>query len=214
MDGNTSIQTFVIPGFAGSPESHWQHIWAEERPHARMIQQENWYFPQLEAWAARLERELLAAGEGAYLVAHSLGCILTARIGEGPAAHKVRGALLVAPGDLEVTEQLHPGLIRFGSMPEKTLPFPSVLLGSRNDTYMSEQRARHFAACWGAHYVDMGCVGHINLASGFGRFERGYRLFDELLLKSADGKRLPPPVATGTGQASSRSHSQALRAIS
>lgn len=186
MLGKEPVQTFVIPGFAGSPEGHWQHIWAEERPFARMIHQENWYFPDLSVWADTLERALLAEPGEVLLVAHSLGCILTARIGEGAAAHKVRGALLVAPGDLEVTERLHPGLIRFGAMPERALPFPSVLLGSRNDTYMSEERARHFADCWGSQYVDMGYVGHINLASGFGRFERAYRLFDDLLAHSGE----------------------------
>lgn len=202
MRHTTPVQTFVIPGFAGSPEGHWQHIWAEERPHARMIMQENWYFPQLEAWASTLERALLAAENPVFLVAHSLGCILAARIGEGPAAHKVRGALLVAPGDLDVTERLHPGLIRFGAMPERALPFPSVLLGSRNDSYMSEERARYFGGRWGAHYVDMGYVGHINLASGFGRFEHGYRLFDTLLAPSAAEARLVPQAAAAiTGAA-------------
>lgn len=173
------IPTLLVPGFAGSPEGHWQHIWAEEQPHSRIVQQESWFRPEREEWVATLEKALLET-QGAYLVAHSLGCILAARVAAGAAAEKIRGALLVAPCDLAVTDSLHPGLIRFGAMPEDRLPFPSVVLGSRNDAYMSEERARQQAEIWGSRYLDMGYAGHINLASGFGRFTRGYQVLETL----------------------------------
>nr|WP_316651465.1 alpha/beta hydrolase [uncultured Gellertiella sp.] len=175
--------TLLVPGFAGSPEGHWQHIWAEERPHARMIAQQDWFRPRLDAWRATLEAALLET-DGAYLVAHSLGSVLTARMAESPAASRIRGALLVAPCDLDVTGLLHPDLIHFGDMPVERLPFPAVVLGSRNDTYMQEDRARSFAGLWGADYLDMGNAGHINLASGFGRFKRGYQALDALAART------------------------------
>lgn len=185
-------ETLIIPGLAGSPEGHWQYLWAEERPRARYVEQENWDFPDLERWAANLEAAL-AASDGAYLVAHSLGCILTAHMASRPVASKIRGALLVAPCDLEATGRIHPGLIRFGAMPESPLPFPSVLVASRDDPYMAFDRASHFADRWGSSFHDIGHAGHINLSSGFGRFNRGYRLFDALVERT-EAARLPPPA--------------------
>lgn len=184
MRAASSPETLIIPGLAGSPEGHWQHIWSEERERSRFVVQDNWDTPDIEHWKARLERVLIES-EGAYLVAHSLGCVLVAKMFDSRAVEKIRGALLVAPCDLAATETIHPRLISFGDMPQERLPFPSVLVGSRNDPYMSEERARHFAEAWGARFADMGYVGHINRASGFGRFSRGYQLFDNLVASTS-----------------------------
>lgn len=176
-------ETLIIPGLAGSPEGHWQAIWAQDRPESRFVEQKNFDRPDHALWKAELERALIDS-EGAYLVAHSLGCILVASMADSPLRDRIRGALLVAPCDLDQTENLHPGLIRFGGMPEGALPFPTVMIGSRNDPYMSEDRARIFAGRWGSRFVDMGNVGHINRASGFGRFARGYQIFDDLVSRT------------------------------
>lgn len=183
----SSPETLIIPGLAGSPEGHWQHVWSEDRDNARFVVQDNWDTPDIQRWKARLEQALMET-DGAYLVAHSLGCVLVAKMIDSAALGKIRGALLVAPCDLSATESIHPRLISFGDMPETKLPFPSVLVGSRNDPYMSEERSRHFAEAWGSRFVDMGYVGHINRASGFGRFNRGYQLFDNLVA-SAEHRR-------------------------
>ncbi len=182
-------ETLILPGLAGSPEGHWQAVWTEDHPESRFVEQKNWDRPDLMLWKAELEKAL-SESEGAFLVAHSLGCVLAASMADSPFRHRIRGALLVAPCDLDQTENLHPGLIRFHGMPDGALPFPSVLIGSRNDPYMSEERARAFAGLWGSRFVDMGNVGHINRASGFGRFQRGYQIFDDLVALSA---------AVGTG---------------
>lgn len=193
-------ETLIIPGLAGSPEGHWQAIWCEDRDGSRFVEQKNWDRPDLDLWRAELERAL-AACDGAYLVAHSLGCVLVAHMAQSPLRDRIRGALLVAPCDLDRTEALHPGLIRFGGMPKAALPFPTVLIGSRNDPYITEERARSFAAGWGSRFVDMGAVGHINRASGFGRFERGYRIFDDLVARSSATTPSVPDLA-GDGRRS------------
>lgn len=193
MASGQSAETLIIPGLAGSPEGHWQAIWAEDHPSARFVEQRNWDRPDRDLWKSELERAL-GGTDGAWLVAHSLGCLLVAAMADSPLRDRIRGALLVAPCDLDHTETLHPGLIRFGAMPDEALPFPTVLIGSRNDPYMAEPRARAIAERWGSHFVDMGYVGHINRASGFGRFQRGYRIFDELVARVSQppGAALPP----------------------
>lgn len=198
-------ETLIIPGLAGSPEGHWQYLWAEERPRARYVQQESWDFPDLEAWSANLEAAL-AASEGAYLVAHSLGCVLTAHMAHRPVAAKIRGALLVAPCDLTATGRIHPGLVRFGAMPDAPLPFPSVLVASRDDPYMAFDRAEHFAARWGSSLHDIGYAGHINLSSGYGRFNRGYRLFDALVERAEATRATGPAYGFATPGERPQSH--------
>ena len=170
------VATLIIPGLNGSAEGHWQRHWVRDHKAATIVRQSSWARPVLKDWLAALEVELERAGE-AWLVAHSLGCVLAANLANRPTARRVKGAFLVAPCDLERTEQLHPGAIDFGAMPTEALPFPSFVVGSRDDPYMDFAELRHYAARWGSGLHDLGHAGHINIASGFGRWERGYRLF-------------------------------------
>lgn len=168
--------TLILPGLNGSAEGHWQRHWARDRAAATIVRQASWSRPVLDEWLQALESELERVGE-AWLVAHSLGCLLAARLAERPAARHVRGAFLVAPCDIERTERLHPGVIDFGAMPTDPLPFKSLVVGSRDDRYMDFARLRRYAACWGSELHDLGHAGHINIESGFGRWQEGYQLF-------------------------------------
>lgn len=189
--------TLIVPGLNGSGEGHWQHHWLRERPEARLVDQDNWTCPVLEDWRSRLEAALEAT-DGAFVVAHSLGCILTASLAGRPSARKVRGALLVAPADLDRVEALHPCMVSFGEPPLDALPFPSLVAGSQNDPYMDVRTLERHAGAWGSDLVDLGAVGHINIASGFGRWEDGYRLFERL--KRPAGSRPAAVAAHGRGE--------------
>jgi predicted alpha/beta hydrolase family esterase len=170
------VATLIVPGLNGSAEGHWQRHWVRDHKDAAIVRQASWARPVLKDWLAALEVELERAGE-AWLVTHSLGCLLAASLASRPAARHVKGAFLVAPCDLKRTERLHPGAIDFGVMPTEPLPFPSLVVGSRDDPYMDFAELCGFAAHWGSEFHDLGHAGHINIASGFGRWEQGYRLF-------------------------------------
>lgn len=167
--------TLILPGLNGSGETHWQQHWLDDHEDAFLVEQEHWTHPVLEHWLYNLESELVAH-PGAVLVAHSLGCILAAKLAGRPSAEHVAGAILVAPSDIGITNEKHPGLIEFGEMPRARLSFPSILVASRTDTYMSFETSREYAELWGSGLVDLGDAGHINVASGFGRWEDGYVL--------------------------------------
>ncbi|AHG48251.1 esterase (plasmid) [Rhizobium leguminosarum bv. trifolii CB782] len=190
-------EVLILPGLFGSGEGHWQHHWLEDQPGSRCVAQDDWDRPNLDAWLPRLEGALEEAGE-AYLVAHSLGCLLAARLAGRSVARRVMGALLVAPCDLRDTEILHPGQITFGGMPTAPLPFPSIVVGSMNDAYMTVDRLSLFGRLWNAETRNIGLAGHINIASGFGRWRSGYRLL-EALKTQARGRRptvsMPPAFA-------------------
>ena len=81
-------------------------------------------------------------------------------------------------------------------MPTDVLPFPSIVVGSLNDIYMSPDRRVLFGRLWRSEIRNIGFAGHINVASGFGRWNDGYALL-ETLKKRAEQKRrhfLPMPV--------------------
>ena len=53
------------------------------------------------------------------------------------------------------------------------LPFPSVVIASTDDEYVSLDRARLFAGAWGSAFDVIGAAGHINAASGYGPWPDG-----------------------------------------
>ncbi|MBB3458439.1 hypothetical protein FHT86_006765 [Rhizobium sp. BK313] len=181
-------RVLILPGLFGSGEGHWQHYWLQDHPDGRLVDQGDWDHPNLQDWMARLDAALEEAGE-AYIVAHSLGCLLTARLADRAAARRVKGALLVAPCDLPATEALHPGHISFGTMPTEALPFPSMTIGSLNDIYMTLDRLTIFGRLWNSDIRNIGLAGHINVASGFGRWPSGYGLLE--MLKARARHRRP-----------------------
>ena len=156
-----SSNVLILPGWQNSGPLHWQTLWENQHGYQR-VQQHNWQRPLRGDWLVRLEETLLTCTEPAVLVAHSTGCLLVAAwAAHSQNTHRVKAALLVAPGDLErpdVRERI-PGWAPISLAP---LPFPSALIASRNDPYCAFERSQLFAHAWGAHFVDYGDVGHIN----------------------------------------------------
>ena len=66
-------------------------------------------------------------------------------------------------------------------MPRRLLPFPSILVASSNDPFLSMERARELAHVWGSRLVDIGPAGHINGDSGLADWPEGKRLLRHLI---------------------------------
>ena len=165
----------IIPGLNGSGEGHWQDYWLQDDPDAVLVSQRDWSRPDFAEWTAEIEKAL-ARHPGSILVAHSIGAVIAAGIATRPSRHLVKGALFVAPCDLLRVSSLHPGAVSVRGIPSETLPFPSLLVASRNDPYMPYEMAVQYADALGSDLVDLGRAGHVNIASGYGRWKRGYRL--------------------------------------
>jgi predicted alpha/beta hydrolase family esterase len=173
----------ILPGWQNSGPAHWQSRWEALHGMVR-VEQHDWMHPLRGDWIARLEEVLLdhaqAQGGPCILVAHSLGCLLTAAwASHSRNTHLVQAAFLVAPGDAE-REELRPVLTSWAPIPLQRLPFNSVLLGSHSDPYCSLERAQGFARAWGSEFVDCGAVGHINAESGLGDWPAGYEMLKNL----------------------------------
>ena len=174
-----SSNILILPGWQNSGPEHWQSLWERDLGYQR-VEQHDWMRPLRGDWISRLEDVLLSCDESAVLVAHSLGCILTAWwAAHSPAAAKVRGALLVAPGDVERPD-LAEHIPGWSPIMLQKLPFPAILVGSQNDPYCSAERAKLLADSWGARWVDQGNCGHINAESGLGDWPLGQSLLAEL----------------------------------
>lgn len=174
---NTNV--LLLPGWQNSGPAHWQSQWQAAHGYVR-VEQHDWARPLRGDWIARLEDVLLQCEEPAVLVAHSLGCLLVAAwAAHSRNTHRVKAALLVAPGDVE-REELRPVLTSWAPIPMLTLPFKSTLVASRNDPYCSFERARQFASAWGADLIDAGPQGHLNAASNIGAWPVGHELLQQL----------------------------------
>jgi predicted alpha/beta hydrolase family esterase len=179
-DQLTTPRVLLLPGWQNSGAGHWQSRWEAAHGYQR-VEQHDWLRPLRGDWIARLEDVLLQRDEPALLVAHSLGCLLVAAwAAHSRNTHRVKAALLVAPGDAE-REDMRPLLASWAPIPLRRLPFKSTLVGSRDDPYCSFERARQFAAAWGADLVDAGDRGHINAESGLGDWPQGHDIVLELL---------------------------------
>lgn len=142
------------------------------------MRQKNWHAPVLDDWLLGLEGAIRRADSPVVLVGHSLGCILLAHYFARvrPLRDRVLGALLVAPADVE-SEERAPAVLRgFGPIPARAFGVPTIVVGSRNDPYMSLERARHLARQWSAEFVDLGFSDHINAESEVGEFQDGLAL--------------------------------------
>ncbi|WP_210518204.1 RBBP9/YdeN family alpha/beta hydrolase [Hymenobacter terricola] len=174
-----TARVFIVPGLGNSGPDHWQTYFERMQPGFTRIEQRSWDSPDRAEWVETLAQAL--AGEDlsrVVLVAHSLGC---ATVAHWAAAygHRIKGALLVAPSDVETAHYAAFPTTGFAPMPLARLPFPSTVVLSRNDEWVTPARAHQFAEAWGSELVDIGNAGHINTASGYGDWPAGLALLDE-----------------------------------
>ena len=184
---NASV--LVLPGLYDSGPDHWQTYWERARGDCVRVEQRDWATPARAEWVAALDAAVSTMRGPPVLVAHSTGCATVAHwAATAKAGVRVRGALLVAPSDPEAASYPR-GPTGFAPMPLLRLQFPTIVVASENDEYVSIERAAEFAHAWGARLVNIGRAGHINSASGLGSWLVGQRLLEELLAPTSASVR-------------------------
>ena len=184
----------LVPGLEGSGPGHWQRRWSEELDDCQVVELGSWENPQRNTWINRLNLAVYRANRPVVIVAHSLGCILTAwwsKFEQPASTGAVVGAMLVAPPEVDFFPR-DERLTGFSPTPAEALPFPSLLVASRNDPWMGFETAKSLARRWGSTLVDAGDAGHINADSGLGSWDYGKALLARLI-QSVSG-----PAAAGT----------------
>jgi predicted alpha/beta hydrolase family esterase len=173
------MRVLLLPGWLDSGPDHWQSRWQALHGDIRVVQSD-WLWPRRGDWMARLEEVLLESKTPALLAAHSLGCQLVAAW----AAHsrntaRVKGALLVAPPDIE-REDMPPNLHPWRPIVRARLPFTAIAVTSSDDPYGAPERSAQMARDWRAQQVSIGPASHINDESGLGDWPEGRALLDQL----------------------------------
>lgn len=176
----SDIDILIIPGWTNAGPEHWQTRWERKLPHARRVAQVEWDKPICADWVAQIIATVAAAQRPAVLVAHSCGVSAVVHAAPKLAKGKVAGALLVAPPDHGVvaswTEPGSDWLAENGGfhpVPPAPLPFPSLVIASRNDPFCAYEKAQEMALDWGSDIADAGQSGHLNTASGHGPWPEG-----------------------------------------
>ena len=178
MHTNALATVVIVPGLRDHVAGHWQTLLEANLAKVRKVVS----VPPLQvdglSCAARVEaiQQTVRPIEGPLLfVAHSGGVIMLLHWAQ-KYRHAVKGALLAAPPDFETplpagyppieTLQAHGWL----PTPCTRLPFPSLVAASTNDPLASYASVERMAIAWGGTLVNVGAVGHLNPASGFGEW--------------------------------------------
>ena len=166
---------FIIPGLGNSGAEHWQ-TWLESAgDNVIRIHQKEWELPSRYDWVATIEEATSnTPNEEIVLIGHSLGCTAIAYWAT-EYGRKIRGALLVAPSDVEAPQYTF-DTKGFEKVPLERISFPTIVVASENDEWVSLDRARFFAEHWRSQFINLGNAGHINVASGYGPWPQGLEI--------------------------------------
>jgi uncharacterized protein len=173
----SDLDVLMVPGYTNSGPDHWQTRWEGRLKTARRVEQADWNKPDRALWSDRIVAEVAKATRPVVLIAHSCGvpAVVHAaqRLKPGHGIGEVVGAYLVCtPSEAKCAEI--PGIDPdFATFPRDPLPFPSLLIASRNDIYCNYDESGELALAWGSLLVDAGNSGHINTDSGHGPWADG-----------------------------------------
>ena len=175
----SAVRILLLPGWQNSGPGHWQALWEQQHGFER-VQQDDWLWPRRGDWMIRLEEALLADDCPTVLAAHSLGCHLVAAwASHSQHTHRVVGALLVAPPDLERAD-MPPQVQTWAPIHRQPLPFASTVVLSSDDPFCGAGAGLQMAAAWGSQIVTLAAAGHVNADSGLGDWPEGLALLDAL----------------------------------
>ena len=175
------LRLLLVPGGGGSGPQHWHRFWAASDDRCHWVEQADWEGGTRADWVGALEAEVARHDGPTILVAHSLGCVVTAHWA-GDETGPVVGAMLVAPADIETSDELAGAPYnQFVPIPRTPLPFPSVVVASSNDPLLSVERAEDLASAWGAEVAEIGPHLHVGSDAELGQWPEGRAILDELI---------------------------------
>ena len=185
------IHTVIVPGVGGSEHDHWQSWLQRQLKSCSRVQQQDWNKPVLHAWVEQFVKTVQAIQEPIQIVAHSFGCLTTvAALAQHPELNQnIKNLVLVAPanparfGDAGFARDSQNDYQQY--FHQLKLQVRTQMIISENDPWLNFQDALQLAKAWKIRPKNLGQVGHINVASGFGPFPEIYDfLISENVLKN------------------------------
>ena len=179
------ITVLFVPGLRDHVEDHWQTLLAAEIPHSVTVEPLTEHRLSRAARIAALDTALTRIDGEVVIAAHSAGSLMVAHWAMAP-TRRIRGALLATPADVE--NPLPPGYPAMADLqvngwlpiPRSPIPFPAIVAASSNDPLAQFEKIAGLARYWGARLHDIGAVGHLNPAAGFGPWSGALPLLKQL----------------------------------
>lgn len=174
------MHTIIVPGVGGSDYDHWQSWLQRQLMSCSRVQQQDWNAPLLSSWVQNFVDTVAKVNEPIQVIAHSFGCLTAvSALNEYPElTQKIKKMVLVAPANpARFGEQ---GFARDSSndysayFHQLKLKVPCEMIISENDPWLNFEDAKQLAKAWNLRPHNLGQVGHINVASGFGPFPEIY----------------------------------------
>lgn len=167
----------IVPGLRDHVDQHWQTLLAQQLPQVKTVPPMGREDLDCKKRTQAIETTMASIAGPVLIVAHSGGCIMVAHWAQTSAhVHRVCGALLATPPDFErPMPEGYPSLDALNAggwlpVPCQKLPFRSLVATSDNDPLASHDSVTALAQAWGSETVDLGAVGHLNPASGYGEW--------------------------------------------
>lgn len=176
-----------LPDDRVPPRDHWQSRWQQKLSTARLVMPHAQHAPERARWIEAVSAAANAAERPLIMVGHGHG--IFAAIAALPfIRQRVAGGFFAAPHDLDAgrgdAEQATVSSPH--GWPETLrarLPFPSMLVASRNDPASSFAASEKLADDLGSLLLDAGEAGHIDAEAGYGPWPEGLMAFAQFLRK-------------------------------
>lgn len=182
-----SPTVLIVPGLRDHVEAHWQTLLAVQLPKVHTVPPMGREDLDCAKRVQAIEAAMAAIDGPVLLVAHSGGCVMVAHWAHTSAnAHRVGGALLATPPDFDQPmPEGYPTLTALQAggwlpVPRQAMPFRSLVATSDNDPLAARDSVLALAKDWGSETVDLGLVGHLNPASGYGEWPLAIPLIERL----------------------------------
>jgi uncharacterized protein len=171
----------IVPGLRDHVPEHWQTLLQEQLEQQAVPvacvprRAENKLSCAL--WVEAIEHSLATIDGPVIIVAHSGGVMMVVHWAQRH-NRPIHGALLATPADLELP--LPAGYPTYDALeqngwlpvPRRRLPFRTIVAASTDDPLARYERVAEFAAAWGGRLENLGAVGHLNPAAGYGPWAR------------------------------------------
>lgn len=186
IDATGTYDFLIHPGLSNSGVDHWQSYWCMALRNSTRVVQDEWDAPQPQAWLARLDAAIANGTRPAILICHSLACALAAHWAARAQPGRVKAVMLVAPADVDSPAHTPDSVRAFAPLPRAPFPTPSLIVASRNDTYLDFSHAQELARVWGSDFCDAGELGHINSECRLHLWPQGLLLLGQLIARIQD----------------------------
>ena len=170
---HTTATVLIVPGLREHVAEHWQTLLAARLAKVHTVPPLQRNGLGCNARVEAIEQALEQIDGEVVLVAHSAGVLMVAHWA-ARYQRPIKGALLAAPPDLEAAwPAAYPSAdsLRangWSPLPITPLPFPSIVAASSNDHLASLEAVSNMARGWGSQLLELGAVGHLNPAAGYG----------------------------------------------